>query len=298
MHPSPKLIAGALASTLAAPALADEPVEIRFAGEFAGNPFSCAQAYDGIGRTASTVEVADYRLYVSNLRLLTADGGEVPVVLDQDGIWQSGDVALLDFEDGAGACVNGTPPTNMTVRGTAPAGDYAGIAFDVGVPFAQNHVDPTLEGSPMNLTAMFWNWQGGYKFLKLDLATAGQPLAAPQEAEDHAGDGASGEAARGWSLHLGSTGCASSSRTTPPSSPCAAPNHVPVRFEGFDPASHVVVVDPARVLVDADVDTNAPDTSPGCMSFPGDADCLTVMARLGLAYDGVPAGEQALVSMR
>lgn len=298
MKPFHALFAGALVAPLAGPALAEQAVTLSFAGEFAGNPFSCGRAYDGIGRNGSTVDVVDYRLYVSNVRLLTENGDEVPVTLDQDGVWQAGGVALLDFEDGAGSCVNGTAPTNAMVRGTVPAGDYRGLAFDVGVPFAQNHVDPTLEASPMNLTALFWNWQGGYRFVKVDLATAGQPMDVAQTADDHAGDGAGSDEARGWSLHLGSTGCASPSRTTAPEDPCAAPNRVPVRFEAFDPAVNVVVVDPARVLVEADVEVNAPDTSPGCMSFPDDADCLTVMTRLGLAYGDVPAGEQTLVSMR
>ena len=287
----------ALLAAVAAPALADQPVEIRFAGDFAGAPFSCANAHEGIGATRSTVEVADYRLFVSNLRLIGADGTETPVVLDDDGMWQTGGVALLDFEDGSGSCVNGTPPMNARVRGRAPEGRYAGLAFDVGVPFALNHGDPTLAASPLNLTAMFWNWQGGYKFVKVDLATAGQPIAAMQTASDHAGGG-SATRARGWSLHLGSTGCAAASRTTAPTAACANPNHVAVRFDRFDPATNVVVIDPAPVLAGANVDVNAPETSPGCMSFPGDPDCLPVMTRLGLAYDGLAAGAQQLVSMR
>jgi uncharacterized repeat protein (TIGR04052 family) len=284
-------------AAVAAPAFADQPVEIRFAGEFAGAPFSCANAHEGIGATGSTVEVADYRLYVSNVRLIGADGAETPLALAQDGVWQLGDVALLDFEDGSGSCVNGTAPTNATLRGHAPAGSYAGLAFDVGVPFAVNHGDPTLAGSPLNLTAMFWNWQGGYKFVKVDLATAGQPITAMQTASDHAGGGSS-DKARGWSLHLGSTGCASASKTTSPAAECANPNRVAVRFDRFDPAANVVVIDPAAVLEAANVDANAPETSPGCMSFPGDADCLTVMTRLGLAYGDVAPGAQQLVSMR
>ncbi|NJR31975.1 MAG: hypothetical protein HC778_02740, partial [Chamaesiphon sp. CSU_1_12] len=28
----------------------------------------------------------------------------------------------------------------------------------------------TLAASPLNLTSLWWNWQGGYKFLRLDLA--------------------------------------------------------------------------------------------------------------------------------
>lgn len=290
-------LAAVAAFALSSPALADAPVEIRFAGEFAGSPFSCAVAHEGIGASRSTVEVADYRLYLSNLRLIAADGAEAKVALTQDGVWQLGDVALLDFEDGSGSCVNGTPPVNAMVRGTAPAGAYVGLAFDVGVPFAVNHGDPTLAGSPLNLTAMFWNWQGGYKFVKVDLATAGQPLAARQTSGDHAGGGAS-DKARGWSLHLGSTGCASASKTTAPGAECANPNRVAVRFDRFDPARNVVVIDPAAVLAEADVDVNAPETSPGCMSFPNDPDCLAVMTRLGLAYGGVPPGPQTLATMR
>lgn len=280
------------------PAAADQPVTVRFAAEMAGNAFTCAQAYEGIGSTGSTVEVADYRLFVTNARLLAAGGEEVPIALDQDGIWQFDNVALLDFEDGSGTCVNGTPPMNTTLRGSVPAGDYVGLAFDIGVPFELNHRDPTLAASPLNLTAMFWNWQGGYKFVKLDLATAGQPIEAVQTAGDHAGQAADKPRARGWSLHLGSTGCASESRTTPPVAACANPNLVAIRFERFDPATNLVVIDPAPVLAQANVDHNTPETSPGCMSFLNDDDCVPVMSRLGLPFRDIPAGAQLIGSMR
>jgi len=293
--------AALLALCAAAPALAHDhthPVEIRFAAEMDGNPFSCAQAYEGIGATGSTVEVADYRLFVTNVRMIGADGSETPITLDQDGIWQFQDVALLDFEDGSGTCVNGTSPMNTTLRGTVPEGDYTGLAFDIGVPFGLNHGDPTLAASPLNLTAMFWNWQGGYKFIKLDMATSGLALDAVQTAGDHAGQPADAPRARGWSLHLGSTGCASESRTTPPTEACANPNLVAVRLDGFDPETNVVVIDPAPVLAEANVDFNTPDTSPGCMSFENDDDCIPVMARLGLPFRDLPAGEQLIATMR
>lgn len=290
--------AAALLALSAAPALADRPVEIRFAAEIGGVPFTCAQAFEGLGATATRAEVADFRLFVSNVRLIAADGREVPVALDQDGAWQHADVALIDFEDGSGTCINGTPGTNTVLRGTVPEGDYTGLAFDIGVPFALNHGDPTLAPAPLNLTAMFWNWQGGYKFVKLDMATAGQPIAAMQAAGDHAGQADAAPAPRGWSLHLGSTGCASEARTVPPAAECANPNRVAVRLEGFDPAANLVVIDPAPVLAAADLDSNAPETSPGCMSFPNDDDCLPVMSRLGLAFRDLPAGAQLIAAMR
>ncbi len=276
--------AALFAALVAAPALADQPVTISFAAEMAGTPFTCEQAYEGIGVTGSMVEVADFRVFVTNARLIGADGAETPIALDQDGIWQVRNVALLDFEDATGTCVNGTPDMNTSLRGTVPVGDYTGFAFDIGVPFDLNHGDPTLAASPLNLTAMFWNWQGGYKFIKIELSSTGLPV--------------THDANRGWALHLGSTGCASEARTVAPAAECANPNHVAVRFDSFDPAANTVIFDVAPVLAEANVDMNTPDTSPGCMSFLNDDDCVPVMSRLGLPFRDIAAGEQLFATMR
>ncbi|WP_296576150.1 MbnP family copper-binding protein [Phreatobacter sp.] len=290
------LAAAMLIAPSAASANDRQPVAIRFAGEFAGKPFSCTERYSGIGTTGSTVSVTDYRLYVSEVALLRADGSAVFVDLDQDGRWQHQNVALLDFENGQGACTNGTAATNDTIRGSVPRGDYVGLVLTVGVPFALNHADPTLAPSPLNLTAMFWNWQVGYKFIKVDLSTAGQPVRQTDGAAGHGGAPAAATPS-GWSLHLGSTVCTAPSRTQAPTQ-CTHSNRIAVRFARFDAARNVVVIDPARVLAKANVDTNAPETPAGCMSFPNDADCLTVMAAMGLAYGGQPAAAQELLSVR
>lgn len=58
------------------------------------------------------------------------------MTLDQDGAWQLGDLALLDFEDASGACANGTAGMNTTLRGTVPEGEYTGLSFTIGVPCA------------------------------------------------------------------------------------------------------------------------------------------------------------------
>jgi uncharacterized repeat protein (TIGR04052 family) len=161
------------------------------------------------------------------------------------------------------------------------------------VPFGRNHGDPTVAPSPLNLTALFWNWQGGYKFVKFDTATGGRP-GTTLPAHPQGGGNASG-----FSVHLGSTVCASPARTESPKAECANPNRVTVAFDRFDVSRQTVVADIGTVLAGANVDVNAPNTSPGCMSFPGDADCPPVMAALGLAYGGVPApGPQRLFSVR
>ena len=284
----------AVAALVASPALADMTVSIPFAAEIGGKPFSCTETFTGLGSTGAEAQAVDFRLFVSDAALVKADGSLQPIALDQDGQWQLDTLALLDFEDASGNCANGTAGTNTTLRGTVPEGDYTGLAFTVGVPFAQNHGDPTLLPSPLNVTAMFWNWQGGYKFVRIDLVpTAMMGMTAEAGAEAGGGHGM----AKGWFLHLGSTMCDAASKTEAPKA-CANPNRMEVRLDGFDPATNTVVIDPAAVLAEADLTVNAPETSPGCMSFPKDADCMTVMGKLGLPYMDVPAGTQSLISMR
>ena len=256
-------------------------MDIQFVAEINGQPFACGHQYHSIGRTQSTVMPSDFRMFVSDVQLLRADGSSVPLHLEQDGVWQHQSLALLDFENGQGPCKNGTAATNMRIRGSAPVGDYRGIEFTVGVPFAQNHQDPTTALAPLNTTAMFWNWQGGYKFIKFDTSSTQTSLSG-----EHGGVR---NAPTRFSVHLGSTVCTSSGKTQPPNNQCQNPNRIQVRLGRFDTKTQAVVVDMGLVLAQANVDVNAKGTSPGCMSFPNDADCPPIMQVLGLSYDGVKA---------
>ncbi|MBP8274149.1 MAG: metallo-mystery pair system four-Cys motif protein, partial [Acidobacteria bacterium] len=161
------------------------PVKIAFAAVVGDKPFACGQSYAGIGTTKSTITVSDFRMFISGVSLIDAAGKATPVALTQDGKWQNGEVALLDFENGTATCSNGTPDVNAEITGTVPAGQYVGLRFDMGLPFDVNHRDPTKQPSPLNLTRLFWNWNGGYKFARIDMKTTGMP--------------------QGWVLHLGST---------------------------------------------------------------------------------------------
>lgn len=253
---------------------APKNINLQFAGEINGQPFACGQSYGNVGTTKSTITPSDFRLYVSEVKLVRKDGSTVPVQLTQDGIWQYQNVALLDFENGTGPCRNGTAPTNTSVRGTVPAGDYTGVEITVGVPFALNHQDPTVAPSPLNSTAMFWNWQGGYKFIKFDTSSSGISPQKPAAANVVG-------PVTGYSMHLGSTVCAAASRTQAPQS-CKNGNRIVVRLDQFDPSKNVVVADMGAVLAQANVDVNAPGTAAGCMSAPDDSDCPPVMQSLGL----------------
>lgn len=253
---------------------ADEarPIKLRFEAVVGDRPFACGQSYDGIGVSRSTMTVADFRFYVSNLRLLRADGSEQAVILTRDDLWQQEDVALVDFEDGTKACANGTPETRAVVEGQVPTGDYTGVRFDIGIPFEKNHRDPTLQPSPLNLTRMFWNWNAGYKFLRVDLRSTGQP--------------------KGWAIHLGSTGCTpNASPTTVPVS-CKSPNLLAVTLPAFDVASDTVRFDLAALLAGSNIDEKFGETGPGCMSGSSDAECGPLFTRFGLPFGAAAAEPQ------
>lgn len=238
-----------------------QEVVVTFAARFGAQEAACGADLTGVGSTASTVQLQDLRLYVHDLRLVDAVGAEVPVTLADDGIWQDSGVALLDFEDGTGLCANGNSATNAVVVGTAPAGTYEGLRFRVGVPFAVNHQDATLADSPLNLTSLFWAWQSGYKFVRMDLSSEGLP--------------------EGWFLHLGSTGCTAAKDGTV--TECSAPNRPEVALT-MDVAQQVVVADFGALLAASDVNTNAGGAQ-GCMSAVDDPECPPLLERLGLSGD-------------
>ena len=234
-------------------------VSIAFEAHVGDELFDCGKSFTGQGSPPADLVISDYRLYVHDFALHKADGTLVPVTLDQDGLWQLEDLALLDFEDGSGNCATGTPEKNAVVAGTAPPGEYDGIAFKVGVPFALNHQDAAVAPSPLNLSAMFWNWNGGYKFLRVDAAVVG-------------GD-------TPFLLHLGSTGCVDDGNGGVAS--CARPNRPEVSLTGFDPLTTAIVIDYGAVVAASDLKANG-GGPPGCMSGPDDPECGPVFERLGI----------------
>lgn len=235
-------------------------VELQFAADVNGQAFSCGSTYASVGTQGTTITPVDFRFYVHNVRLVTAGGVEVPVELEQDGQWQLEGLALLDFENGTGPCVNGTAPTRSVVRGEVPAGEYSGVRFTLGVPASMNHQDQSIAPPPLDIAALFWSWNGGYKFVRADHISDALPT--------------------GWFVHLGSTGCTpSGSPQTVPTS-CAQENRVELAFSGFDVGSDVIVADLGRLLATSDLTQNT--AAPGCMSGPTDPECPAVLSRLGI----------------
>jgi len=89
------------------------------------------------------------------------------------------------------------------------------LEFELAVPFELNHKNPLTAQFPLNQPDMFWTWQLGHKFLRLDLVNQT-------------------EKGENWSFHLGSTGCDSASVMRSPKSPCKNPNRVSFSIKDFE----------------------------------------------------------------
>jgi hypothetical protein len=284
-----------------------QTVNIQFQAMVGDSSFLCGVDYANLGSDGRTMTATDFRFYVSDVALITPEGETVPVTLAQDGRWQYENVALLDFEDKTGACTNGTTATNTVISGTIPEGEYTGLAFTLGVPFALNHADATLAPSPLNLTSMWWNWQGGYKFLRIDLDRAVAQNPAPQSApaepakqhpdhgqpdatgRDHSSESGHGESHPGdavlgsFVIHLGSTGCQLADGAQVPTH-CHSPNLSRITLPDFNPAENVVVADLAALVAATNLSENWPDTAVGCMSGRDDMDCVGIFQQLGIPF--------------
>lgn len=208
----------------------------------------------------------DARFYVSSVKLLRADGTTADVTLTSDGVWQSTRVALLDYETGGvtvagGGTTSGTSATNNRVVGSAPAGVYTGVQFDLGVPADLNHLDANNTTSPLNIINMWWAWSSGYKFVKLEFT---------KDADTNF-----------TNFHLGSQNCPTSGATPPTSGTCTNQFRPTIRVtstQAINPGSAVINVDLEKWL---DGYTH-PTGTKTCMPLSSGSFCNPLVTNIGL----------------
>lgn len=223
---------------------AGAPVRVRFAAIADGAPLTCV---------SQGTALTDLRFFVHDVVLLSADGHETPLKIDPAAPWQNDAIALIDLEDGQGACDTGSPATHTTLAGHAAKGAYTALRFTVGVPFALNHADPALAQAPLDQTALHWHWQAGYKYLRAGVKRGDQQSY----------------------LHLGATGC--EGRIGKVTS-CAQPNRVTVTLANFDPAHDTVGIDLGALFKDG----GEGETVRACQSEPENSVCTGMFDALGL----------------
>lgn len=238
-------------------------VDLQFAARVGSEDAACGTVYTDLGADAGNVELADLRFYVHDIRLVDAAGEETPVELDQDGVWQVENVALLDFEDGTGDCADGTPELNSVVHGTVPSGEYVGVRYRLGVPFELNHENVATSPSPLNISTLFWEWAFGHIFFSTitSMTTGKGPEANPHF------------------VHLGSTGCTGDPALGEEVS-CSNPNRPAFAFDtGFDLTQSTIVLDIQPLLAESNLGTEI-----GCHSFPDTPACTAPFEALGIDY--------------
>ncbi len=248
-------------------------IALKFNAKLRNQEFSCNTTYSDIGTTNSTITPKDLRFFVSNINLIDDQGNRYPLDLNEDGVYQYQDVALVDLENGEAACSGeGNASLHSTISGSAEDKNYVGVAFTVGVPFLLNHSDTVDSEAPLNNTAMAWNWNGGRKFFKFDFSSNGMPT--------------------GYNIHLGSTGC--TGNEVGAINVCSSPNRVPVELTNFNPDSNTIVLDLEALLANLNVDFNTDKTAPGCMSGPTDPECRNIFPKFGLGIQEIPASGQKI----
>ncbi|MGJ8681200.1 MbnP family copper-binding protein [Paraglaciecola sp.] len=168
------------------------------------------------------IRVEYFAFYLHGFEVTQNDNQSL-VQLDEN-VWQSNGTALIKFDSGC----NQNPTlraevSNQTIRATLPQSfinkisqidnQATALKFKIGVPFEQNHLNPLVQDSPMNVSNMFWSWRNGYKFIRLDMSSN----------------------KNGFAFHLGSIGCQSSSSVRSPKSPCSVSNVIDTSVQLTEP---------------------------------------------------------------
>ncbi|MDJ0709687.1 MAG: metallo-mystery pair system four-Cys motif protein [Woeseiaceae bacterium] len=240
----------------------DLALNIPFVATWNGTPVSC-----GSGDPA----LSDMRFYISNPQVVAADGEARDVRFAVEHAWQNDAVALVDLEDGTGACQNGTKEVVAEVIGVVRAGEYRTLRFTVGVPFQLNHANPLTASQPLDDPDMHWHWRSGYKFLRAGVRTNADSF---------------------W-IHAGSAGCEG---TVGNITGCRFPNRIVVELDGFVPGESTVAVDLARLATGTDLADGEPTD---CSSGPAEESCVEPFRALGIDFaTGLPVGEQSVFSLQ
>lgn len=235
---------------------------IPFAATWNGAPINCG---------STSPALTDLRFYVSDVQLIDSDGEARDIRFATEMPWQNDAVALIDLEDGTGACMNGTAEVAAEIIAVAPLKEYRGLRFTVGVPFRINHLNPLTAGPPLDDPDMHWHWRSGYKFLRAGVRTESD----------------------GFWIHAGSAGCEG---TVGNITGCRFPHRVEVNLPDFEPGQSSVAIDLAALLAGTNLDDGV---ASDCSSGPPESSCVAPFAALGIDFEsGEQNGSQRVFSTR
>lgn len=257
-----RLAVAALAGLCVSCGQLDLGVKIPFAATWQGASIDC----EG-GDPALT----DLRFYVNAVQLIDTAGRAHDVRYATEFGWQNDAVAIIDLEDGSGACINGNSDVFSYLIGAVPKREYRGLRFTIGVPFRLNHDDPLTAMPPLGDADMHRDRRSGYKFLRAGIATTSD----------------------GFWIHVGSARC---DGTIEHITGCRFENRITVELPDFVPGESTVRVELAALLDGTDLGDGV---SSECSSGPSETACVAPFAALGIDFlTGERSGPQRVFSVQ
>lgn len=213
-----------LSSVLVLSSCQQSSSELTFQLQFQQKTLTCQNSF--LAKSLTSAESAPWfyqqaLFFVSNLEQQTSSGEWLPIELASNSYQSDGVVLIGD--------VCGDDIKNWQAKFSKPSlTGNSKIRFTIGVPFELNHQNPLTQASPLNLSSMFWVWQTGHKFVRIELY---------QQTDDIEDS---------WLFHLGSTGCSAVSPVRSPSKACRYPNRVDVEIDF--PSNGKITIDLAQLL--------------------------------------------------
>jgi len=237
-----------------------------------GVQLDCDAALTGLGTAGTDARLLDARFYLHDVALVAADGSQDLITLDANE-WQAHNLVLIDFQNRADNCGGEPKPTHALISGTVPdtGKTYVGLKFVMGVPEALNHQNQTAATAPLNIPSLFWSWQSGYKFLRLDVAPVGGIIR----------PGNAGFSATTWNIHLGSTDCSGDPQAGAVVS-CSRLNRANVVLTPYA-LGQTLVFDYAALVAATNLGIDMAGPA-GCMSGLSDPECQALFERLGIDF--------------
>lgn len=135
---------------------------------------------------------------------------------------------------------------------SAELANAVAMRFDLGLPFTVNHLNPLTQDSPLNIPTMFWSWQQGHKFLRLEMTSNSD----------------------NWLFHLGSVGCKAASPLRSPKDECRYPNRYPFEL-ALNNENNQIIFDLSALLNNVLITKQT-----SCQSSPEKSSCKQLFENL------------------
>ncbi len=233
---------GCLSALLVLGGCTTEPQDssVEFMLTFDGKPLTCDETFDKEGLQwqlrAFQFYVSDVTLNGQDAQLKNASGNPAPAAMlgtrcSGDGRWTMAMEPIDTSESGA-------------------------LSFMIGLPFEINHQNPLHAEEPLNHSDMFWTWQLGHKFIRMDIRAQSE------------------ESANNWAFHLGSIGCDAASSMRAPAEACAHPNTFTVTLDDYQ-SGKPVYFQLDKLISGAQILENG-----NCMGDPDDLACAPLIQTL------------------